>query len=65
MISEIHFGDKDPPLSYYESVVCKINETRIVEVFPQINFQMKYISVNSPDLSSYLLQIDTNQTISL
>ena len=50
---DIHF-DEEHPLSYYETISWNVNETRLVEFFPGILTPVYLVSVNDPNLLSYL-----------
>jgi hypothetical protein len=65
MIEEIHFNENNPPLLFYENLIWSLNETRLVEFFPQVVYQVKLISVNSPELYSSLQQLETSNPIAI
>lgn len=57
LFPEIHFNRTDLPLSEYEKLPWKLEETRIVEFFPQILFSVTLISTETPGFENYLNDI--------
>ncbi|OHS93620.1 hypothetical protein TRFO_40097 [Tritrichomonas foetus] len=61
----IQFGEDLPDLHSYESRDWLLDETRSVEFFPNIVFEVTLISTESPNLSKYLNEIDIQSPIAL
>ena len=54
LLKEIHFNESDLQLIDYEHLTWGLKETRIVEFFPKVFFQVTLISTEIPEFENYL-----------
>lgn len=66
-MEKIRFGNDLPELSYYETLDWHLNETRIVEFFPEKYYEVTLISVAEDNsiLIKYLNKIDSQLPIAI